>query len=151
MKPYDPKSKELAELEDIEEERLHAELGRCPGPLDLWSHEVGRRGFLKVGTASLFSLLMAQWLDPRAEAQFFGSKKPKSCILLWMNGGPSHLDTWDPKPGAATGGPFQAIKTRAPEIQICQHMPQVADVADKIAIVRSMSSKEGNHQRAQYL
>ena len=68
-----------------------------------------------------------------------------------MNGGPSHLDTWDPKPGAATGGPFKSIKTRASGVEICEHMPQIADVADHLAIVRSMTTKEGNHQRAQYL
>src|SRR5689334_8868699 len=97
MNPFDPKSVELKQLEDIEEEKLHAELGRCPGPVDLWSHEVNRRGFLKVGTASLFSMLMAQWLDPRTAQAQVEPKKAKACILLWMNGGPSHLDTWDPK------------------------------------------------------
>src|SRR5256885_499420 len=107
MTMHDPKSKEIAELEDIEEEKLHCELGRCPGPVDMWSHEVGRRGFLKVGTASLFSMLMAQWLDPRAAQAQADPKSAKACILLWMNGGPSHLDTWDPKVGAATGGPFK--------------------------------------------
>src|SRR5690242_14207835 len=136
MNRHDPKSKELAQLEDMEEEKLRCELGRCPGPVDLWSHEVSRRGFFKVGTASLFSLLMSQWLDPRASAQsaIRNPHSAMSCILLWMNGGPSHLDTWDPKVGAATGGPFKAIKTSAQGIEICEHLPMVADVADKLAI-----------------
>lgn len=152
-KRYDPKSKELDELEDMQEEQLRAELGRCPGPIDLWSHEVSRRGFLKVGTGGLLSLLMAQFIDPRtAFAQTTAKNgKSKSCILLWMNGGPSHLDTFDPKPGTTNGGPFKAIKTRVPEIEICEHLPNLAEVTDKMAIIRGMTSKEGNHQRAQYL
>jgi uncharacterized protein (DUF1501 family) len=152
MENIDPKSKELDELNDIEEERIQQEFGCCPGPVDLWTANVNRRGFLKVGMGGLLSLLFAQWLDPRAAlAQAAAGKKAKACILLWMNGGPSHLDTWDPKPGAATGGPFKSIKTRASGIEICEHLPMVADHTDKMAIVRGMTTKEGNHQRAQYL
>jgi len=155
MTQFDSKSEELDEIEDMEEERIREENGGCcPGPVDAFTRP-DRRGFVKVGLGGMLSMMFAQWLDPRTALAQAASgappKKAKACILLWMNGGPSHLDTWDPKPGAATGGPFTAIKTRSPEIQICQHLPQVADVSDKIAIVRGMSSKEGNHQRAQYL
>lgn len=145
---------ELDELEDQEEARLReANGGSCPGPIDLWSADLNRRGFVKLGIGGLMSMLFAQFLDPTMAKALgkAGAAKPKNCILLWMNGGPSHLDTWDPKPGATTGGPFKAIKTRASGIEICEHMPQIADVADHLAIVRSMSTKEGNHQRAQYL
>ena len=75
----------------------------------------------------------------------------KSVIVLYMNGGPSHIDTWDPKPGAPTGGPHKAIKTRTPGMLISEHMPRLAEASDKLAVIRSMTSKEGNHQRAQYL
>lgn len=146
------------ELEEREETRLREENGgSCPGPVDMWSGGPDRRGFVKLGMGGLLSMLFAQFLDPRvAVAQATGKAdahgaKPKNCILLWMNGGPSHLDTWDPKPGASTGGPFKSIKTRASGVEICEHMPQIADVADHLAIVRSMTTKEGNHQRAQYL
>lgn len=155
MTAYDAKSKELDELIDAEEERLREENGGCcPGPVDLFSNRMNRRNFMQVGMGGLLSLLFAQWLDPRisrAAAAAAPGKKAKSCILLWMNGGPSHLDTWDPKPGAATGGPLKAINTRVPGVQVSEHLPQIADVADRIAIVRGMTSKEGNHQRAQYL
>ena len=77
--------------------------------------------------------------------------KAKSCILLWMNGGPSHIDTFDPKPGTANGGQFKSIKTKVPGIEICEHMPALAEVTDQMAIIRGMTSREGNHQRAQYL
>jgi uncharacterized protein (DUF1501 family) len=152
MQHYDSKSKELDELNDLEEERIREEFGCCPGPVDLWTSDVSRRGFMQVGVGGLLSLLFAQWLDaPRAALAQGAPKQAKACILLWMNGGPSHLDTWDPKPGAATGGPFKSIKTRAAGIEICEHLPMIADHADKLAIIRGMTTKEGNHQRAQYL
>jgi uncharacterized protein (DUF1501 family) len=77
--------------------------------------------------------------------------KAKAMILLWMNGGPSHLETWDPKPGHANGGPTKAIKTALPNLMVSEHMPHIAQAAANLTIIRSMSSKEGNHQRAQYL
>src|SRR5262249_27727207 len=66
MTPYDNKSKEWEELVDGEEARIRREFGCCPGPVDLWSSAIDRRGFLKVGMGGLLSLLFAQWLDPRA-------------------------------------------------------------------------------------
>jgi uncharacterized protein (DUF1501 family) len=77
--------------------------------------------------------------------------KAKAMILLWMNGGPSHLDTWDPKPGHLNGGPTKAIRTSQPGLMVSEHMPHLAQIASKLTVIRSMSSKEGNHQRAQYL
>ncbi len=124
----------------------------CAGPVEAFTSP-DRRGLIKMGLGGALGMMFANWLSPalaQGAAKPIG-KRPKSCILLWMNGGPSHLDTWDPKPGAVNGGPFRAIKTRAGDVQICEHLPQVADVADKIAIVRGMTTKEGNHQRAQYL
>jgi uncharacterized protein (DUF1501 family) len=76
--------------------------------------------------------------------------KAKSVVLLWMNGGPSHIDTWDPKQGKVAG-PHKSIKTSVPGVMISEHMPELARMANKLAIVRGMTSKEGNHQRAQYL
>ena len=80
-----------------------------------------------------------------------GKRPAKACILLWMNGGPSHLDTFDPKPGTKTGGEFKAIKTRIEGVKFCEHLPLVAEQADKLAVIRSMTTKEGNHDRAGYL
>jgi hypothetical protein len=68
-----------------------------------------------------------------------------------MNGGPSHIDTWDPKPGTEGGGKFKAIPTRVDGISLSEHLPQIADVAQHLAILRGMTSKEGNHDRAQHL
>jgi uncharacterized protein (DUF1501 family) len=113
-----------------------------------------RRTFLRAGVGGLAGLLAARWFssgDAMAAGEAAGATSAKACIVLWLNGGPSHLDTFDPKPGAATGGPFKAIKTRSPAIQLCEHLPRLAERADKIAVVRGMTSREGNHQRAQYL
>ena len=76
-------------------------------------------------------------------------KNHKAAILLWMSGGPSTMDIWDLKPGAATGGPFRPIST-AGDVQICEHMPQTAKVMDKLSIVRSMSTAEADHNRGRY-
>jgi hypothetical protein len=76
--------------------------------------------------------------------------KAKACILLWMAGGPSQLDTFDPKPGTAEAGEFKAISTVVPGIQISEHLPLLAKQMKQLAIIRSMSSREGNHDRARY-
>jgi hypothetical protein len=73
----------------------------------------------------------------------------KSAILLWMGGGPSTMDIWDLKPGAPTGGPFRPIST-AGDVQISEHMPLTAKVMDKLSIVRSMSTREADHNRGNY-
>jgi uncharacterized protein (DUF1501 family) len=78
-------------------------------------------------------------------------KRNRACILLWMAGGPSQFETLDPKPGAPTQGPTTAIRTAVPGIQIAEHMPLTAGVMRELALVRSMTSAEGNHGRATYL
>lgn len=110
-----------------------------------------RRALLGAAASGLVGALAARVLDPRVALAAPGPRAPaRACIVLWLNGGPSHLDTFDPKPGQPTGGPFKAIKTRARTFELSEHLPALADVADKLAVVR-MTSKEGNHQRARYL
>ncbi|MFI5302562.1 MAG: DUF1501 domain-containing protein, partial [Polyangiales bacterium] len=110
-----------------------------------------RRTFLQAGGGGILGLLLSRYATPTLAHAEAPPAKAKAIIQIWLNGGPSHIDTFDPKPGVATGGPFKAIKTRAPAIQLCEHLPHLADQASHIAVVRSMRSKEGNHQRAQYL
>jgi uncharacterized protein (DUF1501 family) len=114
-----------------------------------------RRRFLGTLGGGLFGALAASWLDPRA-ARAEGPATPPAakaaaCIVLWMNGGPSHVDTFDPKPGSTAAGPFKAIRTRAKGLSICEHLPRVADQAHHLAFLRGMTSREGNHDRARYL
>ena len=77
-------------------------------------------------------------------------KKNKSAILLWMSGGPSTIDLWDLKPGAATGGFFKPVSTSADGIQICEHLPLMAQQMHHMSIVRSMSTREADHTRGRY-
>ena len=107
----------------------------CPGPANLWSLPIERRGVFRLGFGGLLGAVLGHWIDPAlAAATARDPKSARSCILLWMNGGPSHIDLWDPKPGAATGGPFRAIKTRVPGVEVCEHLPRLAEQADKLAI-----------------
>lgn len=76
-------------------------------------------------------------------------KNHKAAIMLWMSGGPSTIDLWDLKSGAPTGGPFRPISTKG-DVQICEHLPMIAKVMDKLSIVRSMSTREADHNRGRY-
>jgi hypothetical protein len=115
---------------------------------------MGRRGLLQggaayAGLASLASVLRAESpYSKKSEARI--EPVAKSLIVLWMNGGPSHVDTLDPKKGK-TAGPFKSIPTRVPGMRISEHLPGLAEHADKYMIVRGMTSPEGNHQRARFL
>ena len=77
-------------------------------------------------------------------------KRQMACILLWMAGGPSQLETFDPKPGTEHGGETKAVATAVPAISIAEGWGHTAKVMKDIALVRSMTNKEGNHQRATY-
>lgn len=79
-----------------------------------------------------------------------GFGKAKHVIVLYMRGGASHLDTFDPKPGQATGGPFKALQTKASGMKISEHLPRLAENGHRFSIVRSMNSREGSHERAMY-
>jgi hypothetical protein len=78
-------------------------------------------------------------------------KQHKSIIILWMSGGPSHLDIWDMKPGQSTGGEFKPRSTSVSGIQICEHMPTVAGQLQHLSIVRSLVTNEGSHERGRVL
>jgi hypothetical protein len=111
---------------------------------------MSRRHFLShlagSGAAATAALTLGHSLQAHADEL---KRNHKSAILLWMSGGPSTMDIWDLKPGTSTGGPFQPIAT-AGDVQICEHMPLTAKVMDKLAIVRSMSTREADHDRGRY-
>lgn len=90
------------------------------------------------------------WLPRLAEAALQSGPPKRACILLWMSGGPSQIDTFDPKPGHANAGPLEAISTSVSGIQIGQHLPQVAQRMDDLCVIRSVNSREGDHGRATY-
>ena len=80
------------------------------------------------------------WPRPPASRR----RPTRSCILLWMNGGPSQTDTFDLKPGTRTAA-LRPIATRTPGISICEHLPGLAQWSDRLAVIRSMSTREGDH------
>ncbi len=110
-----------------------------------------RRSLLSLGLAALGAAALrrdtgdARAADPRPKAA------ADTLIILWLNGGPSHLDTFDPKPGRKVMGPLKAISTSVPGLQIGEHLPLLAQQANRVAFLRGLSSKEGSHERAAYL
>jgi hypothetical protein len=114
------------------------------------SLEMSRRDWLRLSTAGFAGASMSGWLANLAQCAAPHSSRRRSCILLWMNGGPSQMDTFDLKPGHKNGGPFKEIRTAVPGIRISEHLPQLARHMDRLALVRSMTSKEGDHGEAIY-
>jgi hypothetical protein len=88
------------------------------------------------------------WFGELAAQAAFDPGRKRSCIVLWMAGGPSQMDTFDLKPGTDNGGPVKEIDTTVPGVRISEHLPQVARQMQHLAIVRSMQTKEGDHARA---
>jgi hypothetical protein len=112
---------------------------------------VRRRDFLKLVTAGAAAGGLVSWQDVMAENAPLLRKEGMACILLWMQGGPSQFETFSPKPGHANGGETKAIATSASGVEISENLPLTAKVMDKVALVRSMNSKEGAHPRASFL
>ncbi len=118
------------------------------------SGRVTRRDFLSCGVLGGLSLAVANQslaLDDSPRLAGFG--RAKSVILVFANGGQSQIDTWDPKPAAPLDvrGAFQPMATAIPGVQFCEHMPQIAKMADRLTIVRSMSHEDLDHGTAAYL
>jgi uncharacterized protein (DUF1501 family) len=111
---------------------------------------MNRRHFMShmAGAGALLgtSMSLGHSLTVHAEAL---KKSRKSCILLWMGGGPSSMDIWDLKPGTDNGGPFKPISTSG-DVQICEHMPLMAKQMHHMSIIRSMSTREADHNRGRY-
>ena len=111
-----------------------------------------RRDFLQLGIGAVLGLGFSDILRLRADAAAAqaASKsggKQVNCILIWLDGGPSHYETFDPKPDAPSEirGEFKAIPTSVPGIQFCEAVPNLAKAADKLTIVRSICHKDPNH------
>jgi hypothetical protein len=116
--------------------------------------ETTRRKFLQLAATGVGAASASGWLEVLAgrasAAPGTAAKKAKSCILLWMSGGPSHKDTFDLKPGSKGAGDFRPIKTSAPGVEISEHLPQLAARMHHGVVVRGMSTPEGAHPRARY-
>src|SRR5262249_34964951 len=116
------------------------------------TNRLSRRDWLKLSAAGALAPCVSGWFANLASAAAaLRARRKNACILLWMGGGPSQLDTFDLKPGHQNGGPFKPIATKVPGIQISEHLAKIARFTDHMAIIRSLHSKEGDHGRATYL
>ena len=119
---------------------------------ELWHKEISRRCFFKSGITGFLGLVAMQHFGSNGFAQLEDVlPRAEHCIVLFMNGGASQIDTFDPKPSTKNGGPFAAIPTSVEGVQVSEHLPHVAEQAHHLSIIRSMISREGNHERARYL
>src|SRR5437868_14891329 len=111
---------------------------------------MSRRHFMRhlAGASALVAPAFALTRTQRANAKSL-SKNHKSAILLWLGGGPPSIDMWDMKPGAPTAGQFKPIST-AGDFQICELMPLLAKQGKHLSVVRSMSTREADHNRGRY-
>src|SRR5215831_1814989 len=110
--------------------------------------EMNRRHFMKhLAGLSALAIPGMQFVQRLRAAEPVLKREGKSLIVLWMGGGPSHMDLWDLKPGEATGGEFKPIKTAASGIEISELLPTVAKQMKNLSIVRSLNSKEADHDR----
>ncbi len=119
-----------------------SKLARCAGPLS-WS----RRSFMQVGLSGFASLTWPGLLKLRAENAVKPGHERKAIIMVWLPGGLSHLDSYDPKPeiGSEYRGPFKTISTKVPGTHFTELMPLQARIADKFTVLRSMNQKAGGH------
>jgi uncharacterized protein (DUF1501 family) len=111
---------------------------------------LSRRDLLRLAAAGFAVSSSSGWLEHLAAAAANDPQRKRSCILLWMNGGPSQMDTFDLKPGQDNGGPFKEIATSVPGIKISEHLPKLARHLDRMALIRSMATREADHGRATY-
>lgn len=111
---------------------------------------LNRRGMLKNSLAGMAGITLPGLLKAQAEAASTGAPLPtgKRVILLWMAGGPSHIDTWDPKPDRPyiNRGPFGVTQTAMPGTIICEHLPKQAAMLDKFTLIRSVDARKSSHQ-----
>jgi hypothetical protein len=110
---------------------------------------LSRRDWLRLSVAGALGPALSGWLAALARA---GAKDPmrKRACILWMNGGPSQLDTFDPKPDHENGGPFKTVETNVPGIRVTEVLPKIAKHTDRLAVVRSMTTGAFDHGRASH-
>lgn len=110
-------------------------------------HGLSRRGFLSAAASAATFATTMNGLDVLTNPVLADEvrKQGKRVILLWLAGGPSQFETWDPKPGRPTGGPFRSIETNVPGIRISELMPKLAQRQQHTAIIRSLNTKNADH------
>ncbi len=113
--------------------------------------KLNRRDLLKAAGLGLLGASASGWFPAFADQIIADPARRRHCVLLWMTGGATQTDTFDMKPGHANGGEFKEIATNVPGLRFSEHLPGLAKQADKLAVIRSLSTKEGDHGRGTYL
>src|SRR6267142_248520 len=110
---------------------------------------ISRRGFLRAGGLALGGLALSDFLRLKAQGAVGPERQGKSVIMICLGGGPSHVDMYDMKPEAPAEirGEFRPIKTNVPGMELSELLPRQAKIADKFAVVRSVTWQEPDHQR----
>ena len=113
-------------------------------------HIVSRRNFLAgMATGTLGAMTLGSFVHPAFARAL--DKQQKRVLMVWLHGGVSQLETWDPKPGTRTGGPFQTIATSVPGIHICELLPCTAKQMHRLALVRGLNTAEDDHAKGAYI
>ncbi len=115
------------------------------------TNTTSRRRWLRYVTLGTAGACCSSWTPALATVASEAAKQGHHCVLLWMSGGPSQIDTFDMKPAHANGGPIKQASTSVPGIAFSEHLPKLAKQADSLAILRGMSTKEGDHERGTVL
>lgn len=121
---------------------------RAVNPADIKPESVSRRRWMQMTTAGAATAIGMPSIATAAKA---AKESGRHCVILWMSGGPSQTDTFDMKPDHPNGGSFKEISTSVPGLRFSEHLPQLARQADSLAILRGMSTKEGDHERGTVL
>ena len=118
----------------------------CKGPVSS-ANKIGRRELLRLGLGGFTSLSMPGLFNLRSQGATDKHSEKTAIILVWLRGGCSHLDTFDPKPDAPAEyrGPFKQINTKVPGIQLTELLPGLASIADKYTLLRSIAHSGGGH------
>lgn len=112
---------------------------------------LSRRDLFRASAVGLLGGGFTGWMPALADSLAKNKAAKKHCILLWMTGGPSQTDTFDLKPDHPNGGEFKPIATATPGLKISENLPKLSKLSDDLAIIRSLSTKEGDHGRGTYL
>ena len=124
--------------------------GRSAFLCDSNTHGLSRRSLLASGaTATILSTISKAFAEEDSDSRE-KKQSPKNVILLWLEGGPSQWETFDPHPGGRFGGEVKSITTTVPELMISELLPQTAEIMHHASLIRSLTSKEGDHERALY-
>ncbi len=112
---------------------------------------MNRRNFLSSLAVGMGGVSASGWFPALANELASNKNRKRHCILLWMSGGPTQTDTFDMKPNHENGGEFSEIQTAAPGLRFSEHFPKLAKYGDELAVIRGLSTKEGDHGRGTYL